>query len=317
MTRQDSPTGGGALALMFWGGVAAAPVAALMIVFADGVGAVKIAAGVAVLAVILVALATMLRDGGAGQGELEEVIFEESDALRHDLREDIKSAVRSVNKAFTERSQVANQELQALRVEVDELRGRLDEAREQLVEAVATLQPAEAPTPTARHATNNGQDRAGWRTPAADPAPANLPALPAAPSIAPAGHSTASAYSSAATDYGSAASAYSGAGPDDGSAQAAYGGGTTGYRSRHWPQQASSDGYRDLYNNGTSWSERAHTGDLGTDPLTGAGPTWTAEPAPSSLTPDPAGGYQWSVDAPTAWDQIPAYREPDRDDRWR
>lgn len=312
MSRNDSPlTSGGPLPLMFWGGVAVAPIAALMILFSSGTTGIRIAAVLAVLAVVMIGLAAMLRDSGPMQGELEEVVFSESDALRQDIREDIKAAVRVVHKAANEKLTIAYDELEALRAEVDGLHRAVEAAAQAAATAAEMAKnAAEATRPAVAAVT-------------AAPAPVySAPPEPvySAPSSAPAepqrdyswsGQNTSDAsyrdlynngtswaertgYIPAATDHNSG---YTGSyGAASYSATSSYDPSSRDSFSRDRP----SHGYvsRDDSARDTPLSD-----DNGRDPLdvsrtdgesTYAGP-WTGEPEKTSR------GYQWSVDAPDSY----------------
>ncbi|GGJ97419.1 hypothetical protein GCM10010123_29320 [Pilimelia anulata] len=121
MPSVDPASVRGARSLLFWGGVVAAPVAALMILFADGDGGLRIAAVVAVLAVVVIGLSGTLRGGMASLDRVEEAIFDESDALREDLREDIKTAVRAVHKSLVEKQHGSAGEVADLRARITHL----------------------------------------------------------------------------------------------------------------------------------------------------------------------------------------------------
>ena len=87
--------GGRLLKVLFWTGVGLAPVAALLLLFAQGAGLLKVAAVLAVLAVVLIGLSITLRvGGGAVSADVEDLVFDEIDALRDDIREDISNAAR-------------------------------------------------------------------------------------------------------------------------------------------------------------------------------------------------------------------------------
>ena len=72
------------LTTLFWVGVAIAPVAALILLVADGNGPLRFAAVLAILAVVLIGLSIALRADG-GQAGAEE-LREEIDQLRRELR---------------------------------------------------------------------------------------------------------------------------------------------------------------------------------------------------------------------------------------
>jgi hypothetical protein len=127
--------GGRLLKALFWAGVGLAPIAALLLLFAQGAGLLKVAAVLAVLAVVLIGLSITLRaGGGAIGGDVEDLVYDEIDALRDDIREDIANAARQTHKALADKIVVLNDTVEGLRGQVDMLRGQIDR--------VATSQPA-------------------------------------------------------------------------------------------------------------------------------------------------------------------------------
>ncbi|NYT95969.1 hypothetical protein [Salinispora sp. H7-4] len=91
---------------LFRAGVACAPVAALLVLVADSNGPLRVAAVLALLAVVLIGLSIALRpDGGARVGELRGEI----ERLRHELHGEIVAAAQRGNQALdqTQRTQEA------------------------------------------------------------------------------------------------------------------------------------------------------------------------------------------------------------------
>lgn len=91
---------------LFRVGVACAPVAALILLIADSNGLLRVAAVLAILAVVLIGLSIALRpDGGARAGELRGEI----ERLRHELHGEIVAAAQRGNQALdqTQRTQEA------------------------------------------------------------------------------------------------------------------------------------------------------------------------------------------------------------------
>ncbi|WP_025617434.1 hypothetical protein [Salinispora cortesiana] len=91
---------------LFRVGVACAPVAALVLLIADSNGLLRVAAVLAILAVVLIGLSIALRpDGGARVGELQGEI----ERLRHELHGEIVAAAQRGNQALdqTQRTQEA------------------------------------------------------------------------------------------------------------------------------------------------------------------------------------------------------------------
>lgn len=107
------------LTVLFWSGVGTAPIAAVMLLFADGNGPLRIAAVLAVLSVVLIGLSMALRaDSDTVRNDLEATLFDEIDGLHQDVRRDIETAARATHQALGQR-------LQELQRQVDQLRAEL------------------------------------------------------------------------------------------------------------------------------------------------------------------------------------------------
>ncbi|MFI2661728.1 hypothetical protein [Micromonospora carbonacea] len=107
------------LSVLFWIGVALAPVAALILLVADGNGPLRFAAVLAILAVVLIGLSIALRaDGDGGHGEAAEELRDEIDQLRRELRGEIVAAAQRGNQAL-DVSQRAQEQVGALRRRLD------------------------------------------------------------------------------------------------------------------------------------------------------------------------------------------------------
>jgi hypothetical protein len=114
---------------LFWGGVGLAPLAALLLLLGQEGGALRVAAVLAILAVVLIGLSITLRgNSDAVRVELEEVLYEEIDALRNDVREDIGTAARATHKAFGEKLQALYEQVNALRAQLDAIRAEAGRA---------------------------------------------------------------------------------------------------------------------------------------------------------------------------------------------
>ncbi|MFF5215141.1 hypothetical protein [Micromonospora sp. NPDC000442] len=129
------------LTVLFWGGVALAPVAALILLVADGNGPLRFAAVLAILAVVLIGLSIALRTDGGGQHA--EELRAEVDELRRELRGEIVAAAQRGNQALDE--------VQRVQEGLAGLRRRVDAGG---VNAVANDEPpgpgrARVPTPEA------------------------------------------------------------------------------------------------------------------------------------------------------------------------
>ncbi|MEU9509485.1 hypothetical protein AB0D32_24760 [Micromonospora sp. NPDC048170] len=105
------------LTVLFWAGVALAPVAALILLVADGNGPLRFAAVLAILAVVLIGLSIALRADGAGPARNEELL-DEIEELRRELRGEIVAAAQRGNQAL-DHAQRAQEEAAALRRRLD------------------------------------------------------------------------------------------------------------------------------------------------------------------------------------------------------
>ncbi|WP_329015747.1 hypothetical protein OG271_09115 [Micromonospora rifamycinica] len=105
------------LTVLFWVGVAFAPVAALILLFADGNGPLRFAAVLAIAAVVLIGLSIALRaDGGTRSSGAE--VHDELAQLRRELRSEIVAAAQRGNQAL-DQSQRAEEQVTALRRRLD------------------------------------------------------------------------------------------------------------------------------------------------------------------------------------------------------
>ncbi|MGK5676880.1 hypothetical protein ACSNOB_29100 [Micromonospora sp. URMC 106] len=101
------------LTVLFWIGVALAPVAALILLVADGNGPLRFAAVLAILAVVLIGLSIALRADGTAPARTEELL-DEIEQLRRELRGEIVAAAQRGNQALDE-AQRAQEAVTALR----------------------------------------------------------------------------------------------------------------------------------------------------------------------------------------------------------
>jgi hypothetical protein len=128
-TRQGQK-GGRLLTVLFWVGVGLAPLAALLLLVVQGEGTLRIAAVLAILAVVLIGLSIALRkDTETVRLELEETLLDEVDLLREDVRQDIATAARAQHRQFSEKLQTLYESVESLRAHLDTARyGRAAEA---------------------------------------------------------------------------------------------------------------------------------------------------------------------------------------------
>jgi hypothetical protein len=144
-TQQGQRGGARLLTVVFWIGVGLAPLAAVLVMVSSGATGLRIAAVLAILAVVLIGLSIRLRpDASRVRAEVEDLVFEELDVLREDIREDISTAVKATHRAFSEKLQQVLENVEMLR---DQVEGAQAEGYQPAV-AKTTV----APAPTGRAA---------------------------------------------------------------------------------------------------------------------------------------------------------------------
>lgn len=139
---QEPSRGGRLLPVLFWSGAGLAPIAGLLLLLGDGDTPLRVAAALAVLAVVLIGLSVALRpDVESVRLEMEETLLDEIDMLREDVREDIANAARTTHQSLSER-------LDALQQAVDTVRGEVE-----AVKNAAPGRPAGEAPPAVAHAS--------------------------------------------------------------------------------------------------------------------------------------------------------------------
>ncbi|MET8356814.1 hypothetical protein [Micromonospora sp. NPDC005171] len=106
------------LTMLFWAGVALAPVAALILLVADGNGPLRFAAVLAILAVVLIGLSIALRPDGEGDAVRTDELQDEIEELRRELRSEIVAAAQRGNQAL-DQAQRAQEGIAAVRRRLD------------------------------------------------------------------------------------------------------------------------------------------------------------------------------------------------------
>lgn len=192
----ESRAGRPLLKVLFWAGVAIAPVAMALLLLADGNGPLRIAAVLAILSVVLIGLSVALRgDAEAVRVSMEDALAEEIDNLHKDVRKDIASAARQTHQAFGEKLQAVQQQLEALRGQLEAIRGAparpafeparpaLDPPRPGFEPAWSGFEPARPAFDPARPGYDSTRPGHEPARAAYEPAPAYAP--PAAPHVPP------------------------------------------------------------------------------------------------------------------------------------
>ncbi|MEV5631640.1 hypothetical protein [Micromonospora tulbaghiae] len=129
------------LTVLFWVGVGLAPLAALILLIADGNGSLRFGAVLAILAVVLIGLSIALRPESGSGGAVAEEMREELAQLRRELRAEIVAAAQRGNQALD----------QARRAEevAGAVRHRLDAAAAGLASAPVSASVSVAPSASA------------------------------------------------------------------------------------------------------------------------------------------------------------------------
>lgn len=153
---------GRAATIVFWIGLALAPLAGVLIWLAHGGGALKGAAVLAVASAVIVGLSVVVRrDGEWVRAELHQTILAENEAVRAEVRAELSAVDRDA-------TNVLYREIAALRDEVDALRENVDRP----AHAGAHQQPA-------YQQPGYQEERTGYRSaPASHAAPDPAPVSP-------------------------------------------------------------------------------------------------------------------------------------------
>ncbi|MFC4146700.1 hypothetical protein ACFO0M_10570 [Micromonospora mangrovi] len=144
------------LTVLFWIGVGLAPLAALILLVADGNGTLRFGAVLAILAVVLIGLSVALRADGGGPARSGE-LADEIEQLRRELRAEIVAAAQRGNQAL-DQAQRAEDSITAMR-------RRLDAVATGIAAAAGITAPAadEAAGGRARVPAPEAYDEAGSR----------------------------------------------------------------------------------------------------------------------------------------------------------
>ena len=101
-----------------WAAIGLASLAALIIAAFSGAAALRIAAFMAVIAVVLVVLSITLNGASSTKLHLEETLLDEIDMLREDVRADITTAARATHRALAERVAHLHENVEQVRRQV-------------------------------------------------------------------------------------------------------------------------------------------------------------------------------------------------------
>jgi hypothetical protein len=119
----EARRGGRLPTFLFWTGVGLAPVAALLLVLGGEGGSLRAAIAFAVLSILLIGVSIALRpDAGQLRSEMEDLVLDEIDMLREDVRADISSASRQTHQSLVERMHQLQQAVDVMRAELEAVR---------------------------------------------------------------------------------------------------------------------------------------------------------------------------------------------------
>ncbi|HEX7746085.1 MAG TPA: hypothetical protein VF462_12580, partial [Micromonosporaceae bacterium] len=105
---------------LFWLGVGLAPVAALMLLLADGSATLRVAAVVALLAAVLIGLSTARGSGRrSARPDLAQSLASQRDEIRGEVRTEVAVGVQAAHR-------MVGESLRPLRDEIEALRGQVD-----------------------------------------------------------------------------------------------------------------------------------------------------------------------------------------------
>ena len=111
------------LTFLFWGGIALAPLAALLLIFAgSSTTGLRFAAIIAIIAVVAAGLSITMRRDTSTKLDLEETLLDEIDMLRDDVRVDITTAARATHRALADKVQSLQETIEHLRRQAEAAR---------------------------------------------------------------------------------------------------------------------------------------------------------------------------------------------------
>jgi len=108
---------------LFWGGMALAPLAVLILLFGQSTGTLRVAVTLAVITIVMLAVSIAMRPSVEMlRVDIEHRVLDEVERVRVRAREETTTAARNTHRALTEK-------IQGLAESVDDLRHQLDEVQ--------------------------------------------------------------------------------------------------------------------------------------------------------------------------------------------
>lgn len=117
---------------LFWGGLALAPLAVLILLFGQSTAALRIAVTLAVLTIVMLAVSIALRPSvEMVRVDIEHRFLDEVERVRARTREETAMAARNTHRALTDKIHVLTETMEDLRGQftetMEDLRGQIDE----------------------------------------------------------------------------------------------------------------------------------------------------------------------------------------------
>src|SRR5262245_20340502 len=156
---------------LFWGGMALAPLAVLILLFGQSTGSMRVAVVLAVLTIVMLALSIALRPSVEMlRVDIEHRILDEVERVRVKAREDTTTAARNTHKALSDKIHVLTETVEDLRAQVDEVQNNNTlaahhaQALDPAPGAAGTVRRTETVHVTRRTTTVNAGDNDGGGT---------------------------------------------------------------------------------------------------------------------------------------------------------
>ena len=107
---------------LFWGGMALAPAAVLILLFGQSVGSLRIAVVLAVITIVLLALSIAMRPSVEMlRVDIEHRVLDEVERVRVKAREDTTTAAKNTHKALSDKIHVLAESVEDLRAQLDDV----------------------------------------------------------------------------------------------------------------------------------------------------------------------------------------------------
>src|SRR5262245_59679658 len=156
---------------LFWGGMALAPLAVLILLFGQSTGSMRVAVVLAVLTIVMLALSIAMRPSvDMLRVDIEHRVLDEVERVRVKAREDTTTAARNTHRALSDNIHALSETVDDLKAQIDEvqtsgvLTGHHAPALESGGSGPGTVRRTETVHVTRRTTTVNGGDQDGGGT---------------------------------------------------------------------------------------------------------------------------------------------------------